>query len=272
MLMNQRTIVKPSVTVMLFNNHYVNQSTVVTTVRQIYLYALSSHSTMRNELREKIAGEIALSLDPGKTIRKWREDFALSQQDLANKMDISPSVISDYESGRRKSPGIVIVRKIVDGLLALDDENGSPMLKKYELGGRSDCVVSISEFNSGLSMNEFISIIEGHNVVPNADLSKRIHGYTVVNSIKAIISLNSADYLKIYGWSSERALIFTDVMYGRSPMIAIRAHPLTPAMAVYHKPENIDPLAIKLAQLEGIPIVVTEMDLSELIKRLERID
>jgi putative transcriptional regulator len=227
---------------------------------------------MRNELREKIAGEIALSVDPGKTIRKWREDFGLSQQELAIQMGISPSVISDYESGRRKSPGIVIVRRIVDSLLALDDERGSPMLKKYELGGRSDCVVSISEFKGGMPMMDFIEAIEGRNVVPNADLSKRVHGYTVVNSIKAIVSLNSADYLKIYGWSSERALVFTDVIYGRSPMIAIRAHPLTPAMVVYHKPENVDPLAIKLAQLEGIPLVVTEMEMGELIRRLERMN
>lgn len=223
-------------------------------------------------MREKIAGEIALSVDPGKTIRKWREDFGLSQQEVAIQMGISPSVISDYESGRRKSPGIVIVRRIVDSLLALDDERGSPMLKKYELGGRSDCVVSISEFKGGMPMMDFIEAIEGRNVVPNADLSKRVHGYTVVNSIKAIVSLNSADYLKIYGWSSERALVFTDVIYGRSPMIAIRAHPLTPAMVVYHKPENVDPLAIKLAQLEGIPLVVTEMEMGELIRRLERMN
>jgi len=226
---------------------------------------------MRNELREKIAGEIALSMDPGKTIRKWREDFGISQQELSIKMDVSPSVISDYESGRRKSPGIVIVRKIVDSLLEIDDGRGSPMLKKYELGGRSDCVVSISEFNGGMPIPEFLELIEGRNVAPGADMGKKIHGYTVVNSIKAIVSLNSADYLKIYGWSSERALIFTDVMYGRSPMIAIRAHPLTPAMVVYHKPENIDPLAIKLAQLEGIPLVVTDIEMPELIKRLERI-
>ncbi len=121
-------------------------------------------------------------------------------------------------------------------------------------------------------MTEFMEAIEGRNVVPNADLSKRVHGYTVVNSIKAIVSLNSADYLKIYGWSSERALIFTDVIYGRSPMIAIRAHPLTPAMVVYHKPENIDPLAIKLAQLEGIPLVVTDLEIGELIRRLEKMN
>ena len=72
---------------------------------------------MREQLREKIAGEIVLSADAGKTIRKWREEFGVSQQDLARHLDVSPSVISDYESGRRKSPGIIIIRRIVDGLI-----------------------------------------------------------------------------------------------------------------------------------------------------------
>ena len=52
---------------------------------------------MREQLREKIAGEITLSLDPGKTIRKWREEFGVSQQDLAKHLGMSPSVISAYE-------------------------------------------------------------------------------------------------------------------------------------------------------------------------------
>ena len=69
---------------------------------------------MKDQLREKIAGEITLSQDAGKTIRKWREEFHVSQQDLAEYMGVSPSMISDYESGRRKSPGIAIVRRIVD--------------------------------------------------------------------------------------------------------------------------------------------------------------
>ncbi len=76
---------------------------------------------MREQLREKIAGEITLSADAGKTIRKWREEFGISQQELARHLGISPSVISDYESGRRKSPGIVIIRRMVDGLIDLDE-------------------------------------------------------------------------------------------------------------------------------------------------------
>ena len=89
---------------------------------------------MREQLREKMAGEIVLSVDAGKTIRKWREEFGVSQQELAKYMGVSPSVISDYESGRRKSPGIVIVRRLVDGLIALDEASGGKILKKYDLG------------------------------------------------------------------------------------------------------------------------------------------
>ena len=74
---------------------------------------------MSDEFREKIAGEITLAAEPGKTIRKWREEFGLSQYELADAMGVSHSVISDYESGRRKSPGVAVIRKMVDAFLKL---------------------------------------------------------------------------------------------------------------------------------------------------------
>ena len=63
-------------------------------------------------------------------------------------------------------------------------------------------------------------------------------------------------------------MIFTDVHYGRSPMVAIRAHPLTPAMVVYQKPDQTDPLAIKLAEKEGIPLVTTDLSVEKLIDKM----
>ncbi|HIJ00765.1 MAG TPA: transcriptional regulator, partial [Candidatus Methanomethylophilaceae archaeon] len=54
--------------------------------------------------------------------------------------------------------------------------------------------------------------------------------------------------------------------------IAVRAHPLSPAMVVYHKPEKVDPLAVKLADVEGIPLVTTNLELDELVERLEAIE
>jgi putative transcriptional regulator len=99
-------------------------------------------------------------------------------------------------------------------------------------------------------------------------LEKHIHGYTVIDSVRAITSLSSFDYLKIYGWSSQRALIFTGVRFGRSPMIAIRAHPLKPAMVVYQKPDQVDELAIRLAELEGIPLIRTNLAIGDLVDKL----
>jgi putative transcriptional regulator len=227
---------------------------------------------MREQLREKIAGEIVLSDDAGKTIRKWREEFGISQQDLARHLKVSPSVISDYESGRRKSPGIVIIRRIVDGFIEIDEERGGKVLKKYDLGEKSDCIISIREFKSSMNAQDLIKEIEGEPLTKGINLDRDIHGFTVIDSMKAIMALGSMDYLKIYGWSSERALIFTGVKFGRSPMIAIRAHPLKPALVVYQRPEHVDELAIRLATLENLPLVRTNLQVPTLVERLERLE
>ena len=67
----------------------------------------------RDRLAEKMAGEITLSDDPGATLRKWRTDFEIAQTDLAGELGVSPSVVSDYESGRRDNPGIGMIRGTV---------------------------------------------------------------------------------------------------------------------------------------------------------------
>ncbi len=224
---------------------------------------------MRDQVREKVAGEICLSEEPGKTIRKWREQFDISQQELSKHLGVSPSVISDYEAGRRKSPGIVTVRKIVDAFLDIDERTGGQILKQYSLAAKTDSIISIKEFAKEILATELVDKIDGDNLTPAIGLDKHIHGYTVIDSIRAITSLSSFDYLKIYGWSSQRALVFTGVKFGRSPMIAIRAHPLKPAMVVYQKPEQVDELAIRLAELEGIPLIRTELPVSDLIEGLQ---
>lgn len=224
---------------------------------------------MSDEFREKIAGEITLSQEPGKAIRKWRDEFGLSQYDLAEAMGVSHSVISDYESGRRKSPGVGVIRKMVDAFIELDEKNGSIVMSRYSPNNRIECIISMDEFPQGVDEALFIRTISGKNINPQKSPKKMIYGYTVVDSLKAILTLSSQDYLKIYGWSTERALIFTDVHYGRSPMVAIRAHPLTPAMVVYQKPDQTDPLAIKLAEKEGIPLVVTDLSVERLLEKLK---
>ena len=226
---------------------------------------------MREEFAEKIAGEITLSSEPGRTLRKWRQVFGVSQKELAGEMGISHSVVSDYEGGRRKSPTIATVRRVVNALLVIDERRGSPTISKYQAREESRAIVSMREFPVGVSCHDFIEMVEGEVVWGDRSLDKRLYGYTLLDSLKVITSLTSFDYLQIYGWSQERALVFMGVEYGRSPMVAIRAHPLKPGMVVYYKPKNVDELAVRLAEIEGIPLVITEMDIDRMIKVLAEI-
>ncbi|NLN71873.1 MAG: helix-turn-helix domain-containing protein [Thermoplasmatales archaeon] len=227
---------------------------------------------MAQELEEKMAGEMAMSADPGKTMRKWREEFDLSQSRVADAMGVSCSVISDYESGRRKSPGVAFVRKFVGTLLDLDREVGSPTISKYMPKERDACIIAMAEFREGISISEFVKAVNGVYLAPAQAPEKKVYGYTILDSLKAIMNLKSEDYVKIYGWSTDRVLIFTDVHYGRSPMVAIRAHPLTPAMVMYQKPDRTDELAIRLAKLEGIPLASTDMEAEDMIRIFDRLE
>src|SRR3989338_581352 len=85
-----------------------------------------------DKLAVSIAGEIALSKDPGSSMKKWREIFGISQTELAEALKISSSTISDYEGGRRKSPGIGVVARLVESLLDIDRKRGGKVKKQLE--------------------------------------------------------------------------------------------------------------------------------------------
>jgi putative transcriptional regulator len=224
---------------------------------------------MELPLREKIAGEIVLSEAPGRTMRKWREELHISQTELARHMDVSPSVISDYEAGRRTSPGIKTVHRLVDAFLEIDQKSGRRLSRRFE--EYNDVIPSMRDWPVGIRASDFLRKIEGTLLTSGMNTRRLVNGYTVIDSIKAITTFDANDYLKIYGTTSERALLFTGVKYGRSPMIAVKAHPLKPAMVVYIQPENIDELAIRLAEMENILLARTELQSTELIERLERL-
>src|SRR3989442_1324691 len=214
--------------------------------------------SMEFPLREKIAGEIALSDQPGKTMRKWREELRISQTVLATHMRVSPSVISDYEAGRRTSPGIKTIHRLVDALLEIDQRTGQKLSKRFQ--EYSDVIPSMRDWAVGVRAADFLRKIDGKLLTQKLNTRRLLNGYTVIDSMKAITTLDASDYLRIYGSTSERALFFTGVKYGRSPMIAIKAHPMKPAMVVYVQPENIDDLAVKLAELIGSAPVLTAAD------------
>jgi putative transcriptional regulator len=217
-----------------------------------------------------VSGEIVMSSDPGKTIKKWREEFNVTQKELSARMGMNTSVISDYETGRRKSPGAQFLKSLVTALVEIDGERGNPVVWKYSLGTEKDVIIDIKEFFYDVDIKKFIRMIEGKEV-SHLDIKRSIRGYTILDSLNAILKLTSFDYFRVYGWTSERALFFTNVEFGRSPMIAVRVHPIKPAVVVYIKPKRIDPLAIKLAEIEGIPLITTELSPNEIKEKMKSI-
>lgn len=227
-----------------------------------------------DKLGRMIAGEVLMSADPGGTMKKWREIFGISQSELAGEMGITPSTISDYESNRRESPGIKVIKRFIETVFKIDKERGYPVVQK--LGVKEDeesDSFEIHNFSTIVNGIDFIKLVNG-TVLAGNDLidKKKVYGYTIIDSLKVILNLQYSDLQKLYGSISERAFIFTQVGTGRSPMIAIKLAPIKPSIVVVHglKKKDVDPLAIKIAEKEGIPLVLVDMDIPKIREALNK--
>ncbi len=219
------------------------------------------------EIEEKIAGEIALSPKPGETLKKWREIFGFSESELAQALGVSPSVINDWEKGRRV-PSTKNIKKIVKTFIEMDSSRGGAILNRYASVENSDAIFAMEELPTPVKAKRIVEAIDGKIVGYPEGINRDIYGYTVMDSVKTITSFGALDYLRIFGWSNQRALVFCGVKFGRSPMIAVRAQPIKPAMIIFHQPDRVDELAIKLAEVEKIPLVTTDLSLKKMLDAL----
>ena len=229
-----------------------------------------------DELMERIAGEITLSESPGSAMKKWRELFGITQMDLAKRIKISTSTVSDYESNRRMSPGVGVIKRFVDALFQIDKERGGTVIGGLSrLSTKSegqDSYYKIHDFAAPISGTDFNRIIEG-KVVANAGYldSVKLFGYTKLDSLRVILEIAPSEYPKLFGSTTERAFIFEKVSTGRSPMVVVRVAPIKPKIIVLHNVTTMDRLAIKIAQVEKIPLIVTKLDIDKLYERLDKI-
>ncbi|AGB38619.1 helix-turn-helix domain-containing protein [Natronococcus occultus] len=226
----------------------------------------------KQELAEKIAGEITLSDDPGATLRKWRTDFGVSQTDLANELEVSSSVISDYESGRRESPGIGVIGRLVEGLLTIDERRGGDRIRQYgrvlSAGFESDVVYDLREYATSKPLIQLYDEIGATEVaVGNTD---RVSGHTVIDSIGAITRLSSEEFFRLYGQSTNRVLVFTGVTRGEAVAVALRVVNPTPNAVVLHGIEEDDlwEHAADLARIDGYSLAVTTEPLEDVLDHL----
>ncbi len=219
------------------------------------------------QLKVKIAGEIALSADPGAAMKKWREVFGISQAELSKYLKITPSTISDYEGNRRKSPGIGVIHRFVDAITNIDVGRGGELVKRFAEAEAPTPFFEVLNFPRAITGEEFAKAIKAKAVAGEGKLAGlTLYGCTVIDSIKVILELPYESFMKIYSTTTQRALVFTNVSTGRSPMVAIRVSPIKPALVVLHglKSDKVDKLAVRIAESEGIPLLATGAEMDEI--------
>jgi putative transcriptional regulator len=229
----------------------------------------------RARLAERIAGEVTLSENPGGTLKKWRSDFEVSQTALADELDVSPSVISDYESGRRASPGTDLVARFVTALLEIDTRRGGDHARQFarvlSAGFDSDVVLDLREYSRPVDLRTFYDELDATEIV--AGDRPTVSGHTVIDSIRAIGELPSEEFYRLYGQSTNRVLGFTNVTRGESPLVALRVvNPKPNAVLLCGlEEESLWEHAPDLARRDGVSLAVTPLEADELRSRLTEI-
>nr|MDO8134218.1 helix-turn-helix domain-containing protein [Candidatus Njordarchaeum guaymaensis] len=242
-----------------------------------------SHTDLNEyeDLAQGIAGEIALSEEPGKVMKKWREKYQVPQKELAEHLTISPSVISDYESGRRTSPRVETIKKFVDSLLVLDEKRGSPVSRGLRrivgTGIPPDILLDLRKFLAPVKARDFCDYLHCKIVAGKDFIEREIWGYTAVNSVAAILRLDVKQLLELYRQTVGRTAIFANVSTGRSPMVAIKTsqiglrNAVKPALIILHGLDSnkVDIVALRIAETEEIPLAVSTIKgIDELVKTL----
>ena len=232
----------------------------------------SDGASARTRLARRIAGEVAMSDEPGATLRKWRTDFDVSQTDLADALGVSPSVVSDYESGRRANPGIGVVRRTVEALLDVDEARGGQRVRQFarvhSAGFENDVVYDLREYQTAVPLDR---VYEALGATPLVDGDRSVvHGHTVINSVAAITRLSSEEFYRLYGQSTDRLLVFTGVTRGESPLVALRVVTPTPNAVLLHglAPEEVWEHAPALARADGVSLASSTTGLAETLAAL----
>lgn len=220
---------------------------------------MSETEAFRENLERIIVSDIVLSGDAGAAIRKWREIFKISQCKLAEKVGVRSSILSDYESGRRKSPGAAMIKKIVEAFSSIDVGPDSSVSKSVINSAETfhDSVIDVRELDAPKTLADFANALGGTAIFFNGDAQKNITAYAIVDSIKSIMSYSPAEFSEMYHFMSGKVIVFTGVSRGRSPLVAIKVANVKPVAVVFHGLAEMDKVAERIARIEKIPVIIS---------------
>lgn len=157
--------------------------------------------------------DVISSDKPWEEIKKWRKAFKIKGKDIAENIKVSPSVISDYESGRRKSPGINMVKRILMSIIKLSNITNS------YVSDVKDVEISFEEFAK--KINGSISVYPSDKVA---------HGLVTLNE-KNIGTLGDCKGLCIVSPFEDSILILSSIGFRPSFFVVNSVSPIEKVIA-----------------------------------------
>jgi putative transcriptional regulator len=157
--------------------------------------------------------------------------------------------------------------------LHIDEAKGSRFIREFAklTSSPSMAVVDLREFPIPVRVEYLCKAIGGEIVAVKDKYVKEVNGYTVVDSRKAVEAYSGAEYAQLFGATTDRALIFTNVETGALPMMLVRVSSLKPRIVVFHKIPP-DSEAIRIAEYEQIPIIYSTVPtVEQLVKSLRKL-
>jgi putative transcriptional regulator len=158
-------------------------------------------------------------------------------------------------------------------LLKIDGEHGSRFVHEFAklTSSPSNAIVDLREFPLPVRVEYLCKAIEGRIVACMDRYVREINGYTVVDSQRAIETLSGLEFSQLFGATTERALIFTNVENGISPMLIVRVSSLKPRVVIFHGTQP-DEYSIRLAEYDGIPLIYSGLpSVERLVKSLRKL-
>ncbi|VVB75465.1 Uncharacterised protein [Candidatus Tiddalikarchaeum anstoanum] len=231
------------------------------------------------ELFQRILGDVVANEEYGLVMKKWRELFSVTQAEIAGKLDVKPSVISDYENSRRRSPGIVFIRSYVNALIVLGELRNKDLhdsvKKELDIKKANDNLI-IKTFNKPKNNSYLIKLLRAKPVTKTN--SSAINGLIFFhdNISRVLMKLPTYKLLNEMKKVGSYAYIFSNVKSGNLPLILLTLlskinKTSMPALVIFQsdsfKPSNFSK---KTAEKKNITLAVTGKDVKDIKKIIEK--
>jgi putative transcriptional regulator len=120
------------------------------------------------------------------------------------------------------------------------------------------------EFPIPVRVEYLCRALRGEMVACGQKQVKEVLGYTVVDSQKAFETLSGLEFSQLFGSTTERVLVFTNIENGFSPMLSVRMSNLKPRVVVFQGVVP-DDYSMRLAEFDDIPLIYSQLPAAELL-------